>query len=60
MQEKGVCLSHVPKYHWLPGLGMKGRNETKAMLRSLARTMERDNSNGRAVIAETVSLLGGG
>lgn len=38
----------------LPGLGMKGRKAMKVMLRFLARTRERDGSNGRDGIMETV------
>lgn len=37
VQKKGVCLSHVPKYHWLPGLGRKKGKEAKVTLRFLAR-----------------------
>lgn len=38
VEKKGACLSHVPKYHWLPGLERKRGKEGKVMLRFLART----------------------
>lgn len=35
MERKVVRLSHVAKYHWLPGRGDEGRKEAKAVLRFL-------------------------
>lgn len=29
VEKKGACLSHVPKYHWLPGLERKKRERGK-------------------------------
>lgn len=39
VEKKGVCLSHVPKYHRLPGLGRNRGKEVKVMLRFLAGTL---------------------
>lgn len=56
MERKVVRLSHVAKYHWLPGRGDEGRKEAKVVLRFLPKG---DGSNGSAGTAETVGVVRG-
>lgn len=56
MERKVVHLSHVAKYHWLPGQGDERRKEAKVVLGFLPKG---GGSNGSAGKAEAVGVVEG-